>query len=275
MTANRIHRIAVYAALAVLSLLFSLPFLYMIGMSFKTYDDIVASPLNPIPIHPTLDNFILLFEKIPFWTQFFNGVFIAVAVSVLSMVGNALVAYGFSRYDFKGKNVLFTIVIATILIPSQMTLVPSFIMFKQWGWLDTFSPLILPGAISAINIFLIRQVMSAIPKELYESARVDGSTEWGTFLRIAVPLSMSGIGIVGLLNFMNSWNDYLSPLIFLTSEHKMTLSVGISTMNNPYKEDYATPITGAFLMAVPVLILLSIVGRKYFISGVAAGAVKG
>jgi multiple sugar transport system permease protein len=156
-----------------------------------------------------------------------------------------------------------------------MTLVPSFIMFKQWGWLDTFSPLIWPGAISAINIFLIRQVMTAIPKELYESARVDGSTEWGTFLRIAVPLSMSGIGIVGLLNFMNSWNDYLSPLIFLTSENKMTLSVGISTMNNPYKEDYATPITGAFLMAVPVLILLSIVGRKYFINGVAAGAVKG
>ncbi|MCZ8514275.1 ABC transporter permease subunit [Paenibacillus filicis] len=115
-----------------------------------------------------------------------------------------------------------------------------------------------------MNIFLIRQVMIAIPKELYESARVDGSSEWGTFLRIAVPLSMSGVGIVGLLTFMHSWNDYLSPLIFLVSEHKMTLSVGISTMNNPYKEDYATPITGAFLMAVPVLILLSIIGQKIF-----------
>ncbi|TDF92606.1 carbohydrate ABC transporter permease [Paenibacillus piri] len=275
MTANRIHRAVVYAALTVLSLLFSLPFLFMIGTSFKSYDDIVASPLNPIPLRPTLSNFTLLFEKIPFWTQFFNGVFIAVSVSILAMVCNALVAYGFSRYEFKGKQALFTVVIATILIPSQMTLVPSFIMFKQWGWLDTFMPLILPGAVSAMNIFLCRQVMTAIPKELYESARVDGSSEWGTFLRIAVPLSMSGIGIVGLLNFMNAWNDYLSPLIFLVSEHKMTLSVGISTMNNPYKEDYATPITGAFLMAVPVLVLLSVVGRKYFISGVAAGAVKG
>jgi ABC-type glycerol-3-phosphate transport system permease component len=247
----------------------------MIGTSFKKYDDIVSSPLNPIPLRPTLENFILLFQKIPFWTQFFNGVTIAVSVTLLSMVFNALVAYGFSKYDFKGKSILFTIVIATILIPSQMTLVPSFIMFRKWGWLDTFTPLILPAVISAINIFLIRQVMSAIPKELYESARVDGSTELGTFLRIAIPLSMSGIGIAGLLSFMQSWNDYLSPLIFLVSEHKMTLSVGISTMNNPYKEDYATPITGAFLMAVPVLILLSVVGQKYFISGVTAGSVKG
>lgn len=167
------------------------------------------------------------------------------------------------------------IVIATILIPSQMTLVPTFIMFRNWGWLDTFYPLIIPGAISAINIFLIRQIMNAIPKELYESARVDGSSEWGTFVRIAVPLSMSGIGIVGLLQFMGSWNDYLSPLIFLISEKKMTLAVGITTMNNPYKEDYATPITGACLMAIPVLILLSVVGRKYFVSGLATGAIKG
>jgi multiple sugar transport system permease protein len=272
---SRIQRLTVYAVLTVLSLLFSLPFLYMIGTSFKSYDDIVASPMNPVPLNPTLDNFVLLFQKIPFWTQFFNGVFIAVSVSLLAMICNSLIAYGFARYEFKGKGLLFTIVIATILIPSQMTLVPSFIMFRQWGWLDTFLPLILPGAVSAINIFLVRQVMSSIPKELYESARVDGSSEWGTFFRIAIPLSMSGVGIVGLLTFMGSWNDYLSPLIFLVSEHKMTLSVGISTMNNPYKEDYATPITGAFLMAVPVLILLSIVGRKYFISGVAAGAIKG
>ncbi|MEK3721234.1 carbohydrate ABC transporter permease [Paenibacillus sp. FSL H8-0034] len=275
MLTNKMNRMTVYATLIILSFLFSVPFLFMVGTSFKTYDDIVNSPLNPIPLKPTLDNFVLLFQKLPFWTQFLNGAFIAVSVAVLAMICNAVVAYGFSRYEFRGKQVLFMIVIATILIPSQMTLVPTFIMFRNWGWLDTFYPLIIPGAISAINIFLIRQIMNAIPKELYESARVDGSSEWGTFVRIAVPLSMSGIGIVGLLQFMGSWNDYLSPLIFLISEKKMTLAVGITTMNNPYKEDYATPITGACLMAIPVLILLSVVGRKYFVSGLAAGAIKG
>lgn len=275
MLTTKMNRITIYASLIILSFLFSVPFLFMVGTSFKTYDDIVNSPLNPIPLNPTLDNFVLLFQKLPFWTQFLNGAFIAVSVAVLAMIFNAVVAYGFSRYEFRGKQVLFMIVIATILIPSQMTLVPTFIMFRNWGWLDTFYPLIIPGAISAINIFLIRQIMNAIPKELYESARVDGSSEWGTFVRIAVPLSMSGIGIVGLLQFMGSWNDYLSPLIFLISEKKMTLAVGITTMNNPYKEDYATPITGACLMAIPVLILLSVVGRKYFVSGLAAGAIKG
>ncbi|MEK3914452.1 carbohydrate ABC transporter permease [Paenibacillus sp. FSL H7-0331] len=275
MLTTKMNRITIYATLIILSFLFSVPFLFMVGTSFKTYDDIVNSPLNPIPLNPTLDNFALLFQKLPFWTQFLNGAFIAVSVAVLAMIFNAVVAYGFSRYEFRGKQVLFMIVIATILIPSQMTLVPTFIMFRNWGWLDTFYPLIIPGAISAINIFLIRQIMNAIPKELYESARVDGSSEWGTFVRIAVPLSMSGIGIVGLLQFMGSWNDYLSPLIFLISEKKMTLAVGITTMNNPYKEDYATPITGACLMAIPVLILLSVVGRKYFVSGLATGAIKG
>ncbi|MCQ6559375.1 carbohydrate ABC transporter permease [Paenibacillus mendelii] len=275
MTGRMFHRFFIYASLAILSFLFCVPFLFMVGTSFKKYDDIVRAPLNPLPLAPTLDNFILLFQKLPFWTQFFNGMFIAVSVAVLAMVLNALVAFGFSRYDFKFKNVLFTIVIATILIPAQMTLVPAFVMFRNWGWLDTFYPVILPGAVSAINIFLIRQVMGSVPRELYESARVDGSSELGTFLRIAVPLSMSGIGIVGLLSFMASWNDYLGPLIFLTSEHKMTLAVGITTMNNPYKEDYASPITGACLMAIPVLILLSVVGQKYFVSGLSAGAVKG
>ncbi|UVI28963.1 carbohydrate ABC transporter permease [Paenibacillus spongiae] len=275
MTGRMFHRLFIYACLALMSFLFCVPFLFMVGTSFKKYDDIVREPLNPLPLAPTLDNFILLFQKLPFWTQFFNGMFIAASVAVLAMVLNALVAFGFSRYDFKFKHVLFTIVIATILIPAQMTLVPAFVMFRNWGWLDTFYPVILPGAVSAINIFLIRQVMGSVPRELYESARVDGSSELGTFLRIAVPLSMSGIGIVGLLSFMGSWNDYLGPLIFLTSEHKMTLAVGITTMNNPYKEDYASPITGACLMAIPVLILLSVVGQKYFVSGLSAGSVKG
>jgi multiple sugar transport system permease protein len=270
-----IRYILVYLLLIGMSLAFLTPFLYMVGTSFKSYDAIVSQPLQPFPLQPTLENFERLFEKLPFWTQFFNSVIISVSITVLAVLLNALVAFGFARYDFRYKDGLFVAMLATMMIPGQVTLVPSFMMFRSWGWLDTFLPLIVPGAITAFSVFLIRQIMVSIPRELYDSARVDGCTEIGTFLRVALPLAKSGLGIVGVLTFMNSWNDYLGPLIYLTSDMKMTLAVGITTMNNPYKIDYASPITGAFLMAIPVLILLIFVGQKYFVNGLTAGSVKG
>jgi ABC-type glycerol-3-phosphate transport system permease component len=266
---------AAYVVLIGMSFLFLIPFLYMVGTSFKPYEEITSRPLNPFPLNPTLDNFVRLFEKLPFWTQFFNSVLIAVSITLLAVLFNSLVAFGFARYDFRHKNKLFVGMLATMLIPGQLTLVPTFMMFRAWGWLDTFYPLILPGAVSAFGVFFIRQVMVSIPRELYDSARVDGCSELGTYVRIAIPLSMSAIGIIGILTFMGSWNDYLGPLIFLSSEHKMTLAVGLTTMNNPYKIDFASPITGSFLMAIPVLIMLSIVGQKYFVQGLTAGAMKG
>ncbi|KKI91107.1 hypothetical protein WQ54_16740 [Bacillus sp. SA1-12] len=264
-----------YVLLAFLSIIFLLPFLFMIGTSFKSYEEIVSRPLNPFPLNPTLQNFQLLFEKLPFMTQLFNSLIIAVSITVLAVFINSLVAFGFARYTFKYQNILFVSVLATMLVPPPLTLVPSFMMFRTFGWLDTFLPLILPGAASAFGVFLIRQVMISIPRELYESARIDGCSELGTFFRIAMPLSKSAIGIIALLTFMGSWNDFLGPLIYLTSETKMTLAVGITTMNNPYQIDYASPITGSFLMAIPVLIILSIVGQKYFVEGLTAGAIKG
>ncbi|MBW7454212.1 carbohydrate ABC transporter permease [Paenibacillus sepulcri] len=268
-------RILTYAALIVLSLLFLTPFLFMIGTSFKPYADIVGDPLNPIPFHLTFSNFSHLFEKLPFFTQLANSLIIAVSLTLLAIVFNSLVAYGFARFDFKYKHGLFIAMLTTMMIPGQISLVPSFIMFRAFRWLDTFWPLILPGAVGAFGIFLIRQVMVTIPKEIFDSARIDGCSELGTFIRIAFPLSASAIGIVALLTFMNAWNDYLGPLIYLTSGSKMTLAVGLTTMNNPYEIDYASPITGALLMSLPVLVLLSIVGHKYFVDGLTAGSIKG
>nr|WP_280521207.1 carbohydrate ABC transporter permease [Paenibacillus mangrovi] len=264
-----------YLVLIVISLLFVAPFLFMIGTSFKPYNDIVGQPLNPFPMHPTLENFTHLLEKLPVGTQLVNSLTISVSVTLLSILFNSLVAFGFARYQFKYKSVLFTAMLATIMIPGQLTLVPSFIMFRSFGWLDTFNPLILPGIVGAFGVFLIRQVMVSIPEEIYDSARIDGCSELGTFVRIALPLSKSATGIVALLTFMGSWNDYLGPLIYLTSDTKMTLAVGITLMNNPYEIDYASPITGACLMSIPVLIILSIVGHKYFVDGLTAGSLKG
>nr|WP_276316324.1 carbohydrate ABC transporter permease [Paenibacillus artemisiicola] len=247
----------------------------MIGTAFKRYEDIVGDPLNPLPIRPTLSNFSHLFEKLPFFALLANSLIIAVSVTLLAIVFNSLVAYGFARFEFKGKHGLFMGMLATMMIPGQITLVPSFMMFRSFGWLDTFWPLILPGIVGAFGVFLIRQVMTAIPKEIFDSARIDGCSELGSFFRIALPLSGSAIGIVALLTFMGAWNDYLGPLIYLSSGSKMTLAVGLTTMNNPYKIDYASPITGALLMSLPVLALLSVIGHKYFVDGITAGSIKG
>ncbi|SEO37753.1 carbohydrate ABC transporter permease [Paenibacillus sp. OV219] len=268
-------RIVVYLVLILMSLLFLAPFLFMIGTAFKRYEDIVGDPLNPLPLHPSLANFSHLFDKLPFFAMLGNSLIIAVSLTALAIIFNALVAYGFSRYDFKFKHGLFVCMLATMMIPGQITLVPSFVMFRSFGMLDTFWPLILPGAVGAFGVFLIRQVMVAIPKEIYDSAKIDGCSELGTFFRIALPLSGSAVGIVGLLTFMGAWNDYLGPLIYLSSGSKMTLAVGLTTMVNPYKIDYASPITGALLMSVPVLVLLSIIGHKYFVDGLTAGSIKG
>ncbi|RAP75208.1 carbohydrate ABC transporter permease [Paenibacillus montanisoli] len=270
-----VGRIFAYLVLIFLSLLFLTPFLFMIGTAFKRYEDIVGDPLNPFTLRPTLENFIHLFDKLPFFAMLINSLIIAVSLTLLSIVFNALVAYGFARYEFRFKHGLFVAMLVTMMIPGQITLVPSFVMFRAFGWLDTFWPLILPGAVGAFGIFLIRQIMVSIPKEIFDSARIDGCSELGTFFRIALPLSGSAVGIVALLTFMGSWNDYLGPLIYLSSGSKMPLAVGITTMSNPYKIDYASPITGALLMSVPVLILLSIIGHKYFVDGLTAGAIKG
>ncbi|WP_308638307.1 carbohydrate ABC transporter permease [Paenibacillus silvisoli] len=270
-----VGRTFAYLVLILTSLLFLTPFLFMIGTAFKRYEDIVGDPLNPFTLRPTLDNFSHLFGKLPFFAMLVNSLIIAVSLTLLSIVFNALVAYGFARYEFKFKHGLFVCMLATMMIPGQITLVPSFVMFRSFGWLDTFWPLILPGAVGAFGVFLIRQIMVAIPKEIFDSARIDGCSELGTFFRIALPLSGSAVGIVALLTFMGSWNDYLGPLIYLSSGSKMPLAVGITTMNNPYKIDYASPITGALLMSVPVLILLSVIGHKYFVDGLTAGSIKG
>jgi len=272
---NMIGNTLAYVVLVTMSFLFLIPFLYMVGTSFKEYEDIISRPMNPIPLDPTLQNFVHLFEKLPIWIQFSNSMIIAVSVTVLAIVFNSIVAFGFARYEFKYKNLLFIAVLSTMMIPPQLTLVPSFMMFRSWGWLDTFFPLIFPTAIQAFGIFFIRQVMTSIPRELYDSARIDGCSELGTFFRIAMPLAKSAIGVVAIMTFMGAWNDYLGPLIYLTSDSKMTLAVGLTTMSNPYSIDFASPITGAFFMSIPIIIMLCVVGQKYFVDGLTAGSIKG
>jgi ABC-type glycerol-3-phosphate transport system permease component len=267
-----IFHIGLLAALIVIMY----PFLIMISGSFKTDLEMNRSPLRIFPQDATINNYRTLFTSIPFFRQFFNSTLVAAAYAALSILCCSLVAFGFTRFErFKGKNLLFTLILTTMLIPSQVYMVPVFQMYRAFGFFGTYLPMLIPAFTNAFGIFLIRQVMAQVPRELYESAVIDGCGELYIYSRIAVPLSVSGLGILGVLNFMGCWNDFMTPLIYLNRESMYTLPIGLMRLQNFYKVTYGTPLAGAFISCIPVIILLSVVGQKYFIRGLIAGAVKG
>jgi ABC-type glycerol-3-phosphate transport system permease component len=251
------------------------PFVFMISGAFKTDFEMNRHITQLIPREITLDHFHTLFESIPFITQFLNSFFVAVTAAILTVLIDGLVAYGFTRFTFRGRGALMTAILATMLIPPQVLMVPQFQMYKNLHLFGTYVPLIIPSMINAFGIFLNCQIMGQIPRDLYESAMIDGYGELQIFARIAVPLSKAGLGIQGVLTFMNTWNDFMTPLIYLNEEQRYTLPIGLMRLQSFYKISYGAPLAGALLSCIPVILILAIVGQKYFIQGLMAGAVKG
>ena len=251
------------------------PFVFMVSGAFKTDFEMNRHITQLIPREITLDHFHTLFESIPFIRQFLNSFFVAVVAAILTVLIDGLVAYGFTRFTFKGRGALMTAILATMLIPPQVLMVPQFQMYKNLHLFGTYVPLIIPSMINAFGIFLNCQIMGQIPRDLYESAMIDGYGELQIFTKIAVPLSKAGLGIQGVLTFMNTWNDFMTPLIYLNEEQRYTLPIGLMRLQSFYKISYGAPLAGALLSCIPVILILAIVGQKYFIQGLMAGAVKG
>lgn len=264
-----------HLGLLVITLLVIYPFVIMVSGAFKSDMEMNRYPLRVVPRAPTVEHFQTLFDSIPFWRQFGNSAFVSVTCALVAMLTNGLVAYGFSRFQFKGKKLLFSMVLATMLIPGQVYMVPQFKMYQAFHFFGTYIPLIVPSAIGAMGIFLVHQIMSQVPKELYESATIDGCGEFRIFLQIAVPLSAAGIGMQGVLTFMGSWNDFMTPLIYLNQEQTYTLPLGLMRLQNFYKISYGAPLAGALISCIPVVVILTLVGQKYFVNGMTAGAIKG
>lgn len=258
---------------AVLLILY--PLIFMISGSLKTDLEMNRYILRLIPQEVTLDNFRTLFGTIPFWRQFVNSFIVAAIAAALAMLVDGLVAYGFTRFEFKGKGIFLSLILATMLIPPQILMVPQFQMYKNMGLFGTYIPLVIPSVINAFGIFLLYQIMGQIPKDLYESATIDGCGELKIFIKIAIPLSKAGIGIQGVLTFMNTWNDFMTPLIYLNAEERYTLPIGLMRLQSFYKISYGAPLAGALLSCIPVVIILAVVGQKYFVKGLMAGAIKG
>ncbi|MNZ85873.1 L-arabinose transport system permease protein AraQ [compost metagenome] len=223
----------------------------------------------------SLDNFAYLFTgEHSYFSWFFNSVLLTVVQVALTLIISATVAYGFSAYEFKGKNFLFICVLLIMMVPFEILLLPLYTLTYNIGLMNSYSAIILPGIASAATIFFFRQYLSGIPKEIISAGRVDGASEYGIYIRLILPVMKPSFAAMAILNGMNSWNNFLWPFMVLSNSNKYTLPIGLKTLLTPYGNNYDLLIVGSFFSILPIFILF-VAFQKYFIDGMTAGAVKG
>ena len=272
--ANRLWQVLGNVVLLLVIFLTVMPYVYMVTASFKPGEELFSIPVQIFPDALYWGNYDLLFGKTNFVRWFFNSVFIGVSRMVLAVVISLMAGYAFAKYDFRFKNPLFILLLATLTLPIYVLIVPLYSMMVTFGWTDNYIALILPLAAQAIGVFLSRQYLLSIPDEILDSARVDGAGEWGIFWRIIVPLSQPVIAVMAILFFTASWNDYIWPLVVLSEDRMFTVSLGLPTLVGPYSQEYGAVMAGSFLSTVPIMIIFLIMQRR-FIEGITQGAVKG
>jgi arabinosaccharide transport system permease protein len=265
-----------YAALFFFAVLVGVPFVYMITGSFKTNGEIFNYPVTLFVQEPTLNNYerLLSGKEVPYLRQMLNSLIIALGQTFLTLFIASLVGWGFAKYEFRGKMLLTVLLLATVAIPFQVTLVPLFQLVVNLNLLDNFLGVILPSSLSAFAAFFMRQAMVSVPDELLDSARIDGASEWGIYWRIGLPLVRGALAVLAVLVFLGAWNDYLWPLIVLRSPENFTYPLGLATLQGLYKVEYGMILGGSFIATLPV-VLIFIAGRKHLLDNMTLGAVKG
>jgi len=261
------------------------PFLWTALSSGKTVQELYRYPPTFLPEQPQfLANYREVFTVAPFGQWLVN----TVVVTVLSLIGTVLsasiVAYGFARFRFPGRDLFFFVTLATLMLPVEVTLIPTYLLFKSFGWIDTYFPLIVPSWFGggAFNIFLMRQFMLTIPQDLDEAARIDGASSWRIFWRVILPLCKPAIATMATLGFIANWNNFLGPLIFLNTESKYTVAVGLRYFQSAVAQGSAVVsrpqdhllMAAALMVALPCLILF-FVAQKYFVEGIVTTGIKG
>jgi len=258
--------------LAVGGVLVILPFVWMILSSFKPESEIQNIPPTLLPERFTMENFKNLFENMNFGVYLKNTLII-VFFSFIGLFLNAMAGFGFAKYKFKGSNNLFYIVLATMMIPGQVTMIPVYLILNEMHLTNTMIGIVLPGLVGAFGIFLFRQFMATIPDELLEATRLDGASEFRTFMQIVLPISKPILAVQGILAFIGGWNSFLWPLIIANDEKLYTLSVGLSLLKGQYGGNYALQMAGSTFMVVPIIIIF-IFFQKHIIENYAISGIK-
>ena len=271
---QKISRIILYVILIVYGLITLYPFLWAVFASFKDYAEIVGGGLHIIPREPTLDNFVHILTRDPNFPRWvINSLYIASVGTLLNIIFNSMAGYSLARLSFPGRKSLFMLILAVIMVPGQILLIPNFLIMRDLGLLDTHGSLILPGAINFTFIFMMRQFFINFPKDVEEAAQIDGLSRFQTFFRIVFPMARASIATQGVFIFLSFWNDFLRPLLYISSPELFTLTLGLQTFQDRYATQWNLIMAGSVISLIPILILYVLL-NKYFMQGFRVGGDK-
>jgi ABC-type glycerol-3-phosphate transport system permease component len=279
MVGNRAATARIWQVLGNILLMFGVvlmivPFLYMISASFKPGSEIYTIPFQFFPSNIYIGNYQLLFGQTNFVRWFLNSTVMGLGRTVLAVILSLMAGYAFAKFNFRGKNILFLLLLATLTLPIYVILVPLYAMVVRLGWINSYWALILPFTAQAIGVFLARQYLLSVPGEMLEAARIDGAGEWSIFWRIIIPIAQPVTATMAILFFSASWKDFIWPLLVVNDDNMFTVSLGLPSLIGPYTQEYGAVMAGSFMAVLPILVIFLIMQRR-FIEGIMAGAVKG
>ena len=263
-----------YAFLLLLAVIALVPFVWMISSSLKTSVDVFSIPMQWIPKEFHWENYLQIWERVTLLAYFKNTAVLAIIVTFMQILTSSFAAYAFAKMNFRGRDLLFMCYIGTIAVPWQVYMVPQFIMMRSIGLYDTIWALVALQSFSAFGVFLMRQFYMGIPNDLSEAARIDGLSEYGIWARIVLPLSKPAIATLCIFTFVNTWNDYMGPMIYLTTDLNKTIQVGLRRFIQAYSADYNLIMAASLCSLLPVTVVFLFL-QRYFIEGIATTGMKG
>jgi multiple sugar transport system permease protein len=263
-----------HAFLIIGALLTLFPLMWMVAASFMTNGEATTYPPHIVPHVPTLEQYRELIVRLRIGRAFFSSATIAILTTLFSLLFNSMAGYAFARLRFRGRDRLFTLLLAALVIPAQVGMLPLFLMMKSLGLVNTYWGVIIPSLASVFGIFLIRQFMLSIPQELLEAARIDGAGEWRIYWSVVMPLARPILATLAIFTFMTTWNDFMWPLIVLSDESRYTLPVSLANLVGEHAQDVELMMAGSVVTVLPVLALFLFL-QRYYIAGLMVGSVKG
>ena len=268
MKGSSCKKLLIYTGLILYSIITFLPFAWALSASFKTLSELSLGGMDFIPQYFTLDNYKKIFIQEPLFGRWLlNSIFIAICVTGFNILFNSMAGYALARIRFLGNQVLFVVILAILMIPGQITLIPSYLILKALGWLNSYQGLIVPNVVNATFIFMMRQFFLSFPKELEEAASLDGLSRWETFLSIVLPLAKPALAAQAIFIFMGSWNNFLTPLIILSDPEMFTLPLGLNAFKGQYITYWNYIMAASMVLTLPALAIYAFFNR-YFIQGV-------
>lgn len=266
--------VSVQALLTLAAAITLIPVIWTVLSSLKTNATIFAVPFQWLPDSLNWNNYSEAFETAPFGRFFLNSTIVAISVTATTVFFAAMAGYGFSKFRFPGRNILFGMILSTFMIPFPVIMIPLFVLVRNFGWVNSYLGLIVPGALTGFAVFMMRQFIQALPSELIDAARCDGAGEIRIFLTIVLPLAKPALATLGILTFLDSWNNLLWPLIVIQSEEMETIPLGLTKFSTLYSTNYAQMLAMAVIASLPVLIVF-IIGRRQIINSLMLSGIKG